>query len=88
MSRADQLAELLNAGADQQDALEQLGIDEDECMGEEYLGIGDVHNCVIDLCDGTYVQRHGSTEYVERETRHVLRRGGTWLVHTYPTDAA
>lgn len=83
MSNAEKLAALLNEGVDQCDALARLGIDEDDAMGEEFIGIGDPVNDVIDLCDGTYVQRHGARSRVDPDTRHVSHIGGRWLVHTY-----
>ena len=85
MSRPiDALAALLNEGKGQTEALTLLGIDPDEVMSEhECLPLDDPHNEVIDLCDGTYVQRHGAREVVDPETRHVSHVGGEWKVHTY-----
>jgi hypothetical protein len=82
MSRAKQLAELLNSnGHDQWAALDQLGLTEDDVMSEDAgLPIGDRDNEEIDLLDGTFVRREGAR--VIREGYAVIDRvGGTWRAY-------
>jgi hypothetical protein len=75
-ANAAKLAQMLNEGVDAHDALARLGIDEEDVMSEDTscFSIGEPMNSVIDLCDGTYVQRHGANERTWT--------GGTWQVHT------
>jgi hypothetical protein len=70
---ASDLADLLNDGRGQTEALEELHVDPEGVSTEDPgLALDDPDNDIIDLCDGTYVQRHA----------------GVWQVHTYNSEGA
>jgi hypothetical protein len=88
LTLADRLASMLNDGHSQREALAALGISEDEVMSEDpNLPFDDPHNSIVDLCNGTYVQRHGGCPVRDSHGRFVGHEGGSWHAHVCDSDS-